>query len=134
MASVEPVVISGRRIFSIRRRGDLQDTASGMRRSVCQLTSLGHNGAMSTRRNGSAVLERMLEPVSRSLNVEAAQKLVRLKADSKTQARVDKLARKCNEGELTAAERAEYERLVTAGTMIAILQAQARLVLAKNRD
>jgi hypothetical protein len=47
---------------------------------------------------------------------------------------VDKLGRKCNEGELTAAERSEYERLVTAGTMIAILQAQARLVLAKNRD
>jgi hypothetical protein len=76
----------------------------------------------------------MLAPVSQSLNVEAARKLVRLKADAKTQALVDKLARKCNEGELTAAERAEYERLVTAGTMIAILQAQARVVLAKNRD
>jgi hypothetical protein len=89
---------------------------------------------MSNRRNGSAVLERMLAPVSRSLNVEAAQKLVRLKADRKTQARVDKLARKCNEGDLTQAERLEYERLVTAGTMIAILQAQARLLLSKNRD
>ncbi len=89
---------------------------------------------MSSRRNGSAVLERMLAPVSESLNVEAAQKLVRLKADAKTQALVDRLAHKCNEGEMTAAERAEYDRLVTAGTMIAILQAQARLVLAKNRD
>ncbi len=84
------------------------------------------------RRNGSALLERMLEPVSQSLNVEAARKLIRLKADARTQAHVDKLARKCNEGELTAAERCEYERLVTAGTLIAILQAQARLLLAKN--
>jgi hypothetical protein len=84
------------------------------------------------RRNGSAVLERLLEPVSRSLNVEAARKLIRLKADAKTQARVDELARKCNEGELTPAERAEYERYVTAGTLIAILQAKARLLLAKN--
>jgi hypothetical protein len=89
---------------------------------------------MSGRRNGSAVLERMLAPVSRSLNAEAARKLVRLKADRKTQARVDELARKCNEGELTPSERLEYERLVTAGTMIAILQAQARLRLANSRD
>jgi hypothetical protein len=47
---------------------------------------------------------------------------------------VDELARKCNEGELTPSERLEYERLVTAGTMIAILQAQARLRLANSRD
>jgi hypothetical protein len=81
-------------------------------------------------RTGPPVLERLLAPVSRSLNVEAARKLVRLKADAKTQARVDKLARKCNEGELTPGERAEYERYVTAGNLIAILQAQARLILA----
>jgi hypothetical protein len=85
-----------------------------------------------SRRNGTAVLERLLAPVSRSLNVEAARKLVRLKADAKTQARVDELARKCNEGELTPQERAEYERYVTAGNLIAILQAKARLLLAKK--
>lgn len=84
------------------------------------------------RRSGSAVLERLLQPVSESLNVEAARKLVRLKADAKTQARIDELARKCNEGELSALERSEYERYVTAGTLIAILQAKARLLLAKN--
>jgi len=83
-------------------------------------------------RNGIAILERLLEPVSRSLNVEAARKLVRLKADAKTQARVAKLARKCNEGELTAKERAEYERYVTAGNLIAILQAKARLLLKQS--
>jgi len=82
------------------------------------------------RRTGPPVLERLLAPVSRSLNVEAARKLVRLKADAKSQARVDKLARKCNEGELTPREQAEYERYVTAGNLIAILQAQARLILA----
>lgn len=85
-----------------------------------------------SRRNGTLFLERLLEPVSRSLNDEAARKLVRLKADAKTQARVDELARKCNEGELTAKERSEYELLVAAGNLIAILQAKARLVLAKN--
>ena len=83
-------------------------------------------------RKGSVVLERLLDPVCRSLNVEAAQKLVHLKADSKTQARVDELARKCNEGELTQAERSEYEQYVTVGNLIAILQAKARLLLSKN--
>ena len=85
-----------------------------------------------SRRNGTAVLSRLLEPVSESLNVEAARKLVRLKADAKTQARVDVLARKCNEGELTPAEYAEYERLVTVGNVVAILRAKARLLLAKQ--
>ena len=85
-----------------------------------------------SRRNGSAALDRLLDPVSRSLNVEAARKLVRLKADAKTQARVDALARKSNEGELTPAERSEYEQYVRAGHLIAILQAKARLLLAKN--
>jgi hypothetical protein len=78
------------------------------------------------------VLERMLEPVTRSLNVAAAKKLVRLKADAKVQARVAKLARKCNEGELTPEEAAEYDRYIAFGDFVAILQAKARLLLAKK--
>ncbi len=83
-------------------------------------------------RNDSAAIERLLAPVSESLNVEAARKLIRLKADRATQARVDALAHKANEGDLTDAEHAEYQCLVTAGNVIAILQAQARLMLAKG--
>ena len=82
---------------------------------------------------GAGVLNRLLEPVSRSLNVEAARELIRIKADSKTQARVDELARKCNEGELTEQERAEYERYVVVGNIIAILQAKARLLLSEPK-
>ena len=78
------------------------------------------------RRNGTASLERILKPVSQSLNAEAARQLVRLKADAKTQARVDELAAKCNEGELKPAERTEYENYVAAGSVIAILQAEAQ--------
>ena len=84
-------------------------------------------------RNGSAaLLERLLEPVSRSLNAKAAKELIKLKADAKTQARVDELARKCNEGDLTPSERLEYERYVTAGNLVAILQAKARLILSRK--
>ena len=90
-------------------------------------------GGMKSRHDGSiTAIERLLEPVSRSLNVEAARKLIKLKADAKTQARVDELARKCNEGALTPSERSEYERYVTAGNLVAILQAKARLILSKT--
>jgi hypothetical protein len=75
-------------------------------------------------------LERLLEPVAQSLNADAARSLVGLRADRRVQARVDTLARKCNRGTLTEAERAEYESYVTVGEVIAILQARARYRLA----
>lgn len=78
-------------------------------------------------------LERILDPVGSSLNEEAARKLIGLKADRKVQARIALLARKCNEGELRPPERAEYETYVLAGEVVAILQAKARLRLARRR-
>jgi hypothetical protein len=78
------------------------------------------------------VLDRLLEPVSSSLNEEAARKLIGLKADRKAQARVAELARKCNEGKLTPDERADYEFFVMAGEFVAILQAKARILLANR--
>jgi ATP-dependent helicase/DNAse subunit B len=86
---------------------------------------------MKTHENGS-LLHSVLEPVCSSLNAEAAQKLLHLKADRKTQARVAKLAEKCNEGDLTPEERHEYEMYVMANHFIAMLQAEARLLLARK--
>ncbi len=73
------------------------------------------------------ILERLLEPVSSSLNDDAARKLIGLRADRRVQTRVARLARKCNAGELTDAERAEYELYVMAGEFVAVLQVQARI-------
>ena len=85
------------------------------------------------KKNGNGLLlDRILEPVSASLNEDAARKLIALRADRKTQARVTKLAEKCNEGELTNAERREYETYVMANHFIAILKAKARLLLARK--
>lgn len=78
------------------------------------------------------ILEGLLKPVTSSLNEEAARKLVRLKASRAAQARVAALAEKCNEGQLTAEERREYETYVLAGEFVAILQAQARARLARR--
>jgi len=80
---------------------------------------------------GSAVLEEMLEPVSRSLGLKSARALAALRVGGRTQARVEKLAEKCNEGKLTAKERAEYEACLQASTLIGILQAKARRILSK---
>jgi hypothetical protein len=62
---------------------------------------------MSKSANGR-ILDRILEPVSSSLNDEAARKLIGLKADRKVRARVAALAEKCNEGKLTPHELREY--------------------------
>jgi hypothetical protein len=78
------------------------------------------------------VLERLLGPVSSSLNEQAARKLIGLKADRTVQARVRLLAGKCNEGDLTTEERSEYECYVMAGELIAILQSQARSLLVRH--
>lgn len=77
----------------------------------------------------NAVLDRFLEPIRQCLTPEQARALTSFQVDASTQARIDALARKCNEGELTEKERAAYEALVEAGDFIAILQAEARAFL-----
>jgi hypothetical protein len=92
---------------------------------------LGYTPSMSRTRNGR-FLERVFRPVSSSLNEEAARKLIGLKADRKAQARVAELANKCNEGELSPAERREYEIYIMAGQVVGILQAHSRMLLARR--
>ena len=45
-----------------------------------------------------AFLERILKPIASFLNAEAARSLLKVRADSKDQARVSELAEKCNLG------------------------------------
>jgi hypothetical protein len=71
--------------------------------------------------------------VSDSFNKEAAQRLLRLKADAEVQARVAELADRCNEGTLTSDEKAEYESLITSDSVIGVLKARARYLLSKKR-
>ena len=79
--------------------------------------------------HSSAVLDDMLEPLSRSLGLETARALVSLRLSPRTEARVQELAEKCNEGQLTSDEEEEYAAYVEASTLIGILQAKARRVL-----
>ena len=43
------------------------------------------------------------------------------------------LAKKCNEGVLTAEEEEDYEAYVQASTLVGILQAKARRILAESQ-
>lgn len=78
----------------------------------------------------TAVLEEMLEPVTRAFSREVAQALVSIKASDTAQARIAELAEKCNEGSLTPDEQAQYESYVNAVDLISLLQAKARVWLA----
>lgn len=77
------------------------------------------------------VLDRILDPVGRVLSPEVARKLVAVRLDDKAQARIDRLARRANEGKLTTSERTEYETYVSAIDLVSILQAKARMILSR---
>ena len=74
----------------------------------------------------------MLEPISRTFNAESARSLAAMQADPATEARVAELADKCNQGQMSPAERNEYETYVHVGNLLAILQAKARLYLKQH--
>jgi hypothetical protein len=78
------------------------------------------------------LLDRVLDPVSRSLNPESARALAHAQPDPVVQQRVSELAAKCNQGLLSAEERDEYETYVRAGNLISLLQAKARLYLKEQ--
>jgi len=78
------------------------------------------------------VLNHLLEPLGRLLSPDVAIKLVEYRMDDTMQARLDKLASRCNEGSLTQFERREYETCVQTIEFIAILQAKARAILKRS--
>jgi hypothetical protein len=80
-----------------------------------------------------AVLDDILEPVTKAFSNDVAQALVNAKVGEAAQARMAELAGKCNEGLLTPAEQADYESYVQALDMVSVLQAKARVWLARHR-
>ena len=82
----------------------------------------------------TSYLDRLLEPVTRCFTTEVAERLISLPADATVQARIEELADKANEGQLSEVERAEYEEYVEAADLIAILQFRARAALAKRSN
>ena len=77
-------------------------------------------------------LAQILEPLEECLTPELARKIADLRLPDEVQDHIDDLADKCNEGELTAEERAEYESIVHYIRLISVLQVQARSVLEET--
>ena len=77
-------------------------------------------------------LGRFLEPVTEAFTPEMANAIANLRADPRTEAHIDILRRKANEGTLTVEEDTEYKDFVEAVDIISIIQAKARQFLAKH--
>src|SRR5260370_17239981 len=78
------------------------------------------------------VLDEILKPITQCLTVENARQLLDHRPRRQVLARIEKLARKCNEGELTPEALAEYESYVFAGEFLALLQAKVKAILSKS--
>ena len=63
--------------------------------------------------------------------VQQAESLIAYRGDDYLRTRIEELAQKSNEGDLTEKEQAEYEGYVRANKFIATLQAKARKLLAR---
>ena len=76
--------------------------------------------------------ERGVRPVLRIVLPEKAEAVLRFRAAPELQARIEELAGKSTEGQLTETERAEYAGYVRANKFIAILQRQARRLIGAS--
>lgn len=81
---------------------------------------------MSTAFDSQEAFHRGTAPVFALLTAEQKEKLAQLQGDPTLADRVEILAEKANEGELTDAEQAEYEGYIRANNLLAILQAEVR--------
>lgn len=79
----------------------------------------------------SSAIHRVFDPIDRCLTVSFAKKIVNLRTDPELNARLEELAEKANEGELSTEERAEYEAYVRGIDLVSILQSKARQFLTR---
>lgn len=80
--------------------------------------------------SAATLLDEFLDPLSRCLDAESARRVVALGVSASVQARVDLLADRANAGLLTADELAEYEALMNAEDIVAILKLKSRQQLS----
>jgi hypothetical protein len=78
------------------------------------------------------LLDRLLDPVRDALTPEVANAIASLKADAAAQERIQDLAERHHEGLLSPEELEEYEAIVGAANLVAVLQAKARWVLQRR--
>jgi hypothetical protein len=82
----------------------------------------------------TTALDGLLDPLSRCLDAESAQRILALRVTAPVQERIDALAEGANAGVLDEEERAEYEALINAADFISILKLKARENLLPNHQ
>ena len=69
--------------------------------------------------------DRSTDFILQIFTIDQAKKIIQYHGDAALQPRIEELARKANEDELTHEEQEEYEGYVRANKFVAILQAKA---------
>jgi hypothetical protein len=82
--------------------------------------------------SAASVLDGLLGPLSRCLDVESARRVAEFRVAPVVQERIDMLAGQANEGLLTEDERTEYEAILNAADFITMLKLKARHNLKSN--
>jgi hypothetical protein len=87
---------------------------------------------MDTNSESHQAFHRGTAPIFALLTSEQTRQLAKLQGDPAIAELLTEFATKANEGELTEAERAEYEAYIEANNLLAILQAEARFRLTSG--
>lgn len=77
----------------------------------------------------TGAFERGVRPVMEIVSPAKAEEIIEFKPDPELRARIEELAGKSTEGQLSEAEKAEYAGYVRANKFVAILQRQARQLI-----
>lgn len=80
----------------------------------------------------ATLLDKIFEPFGEVMTPETAARFAEMRADDEVQSRLEDLATKCTEGQLTDQERKEYHALIQAIDFISIMQSKARQVLKRT--
>jgi hypothetical protein len=88
-------------------------------------------GAASTMSNGTAILERLIEPEIDDLSPETARYLLRLDFPRKDHQRLQRLSAKASAGTLSEKERAELDDYLRVADLLALMQSKARRALRR---
>jgi len=80
----------------------------------------------------SQAFHRGTAPIFSILTADQTKRLAELQGDPGLAMRVSELAERANEGELSLADREEYEGYIEANNLLAVLQAEARFRLSQN--
>jgi hypothetical protein len=78
------------------------------------------------------VLDQLLAPLAKCLTPDTARRIVEMRLEPETEARLEALRGKASDGALTDSERAEYQDFIEGLDLIGILKAKARELVGRR--